>query len=407
MEFKKEELEFYNRFKKYISIDTTSEIEYKDKPSNDNEFVLANILKKELVELGLINLNINKFATVYGYLKGNDDSNKDSICLIAHLDTSNQAKGNNINSKLVKYKNKDIKLSNDIYLSSKDYEVLNNKLDHTLIVTDGTTLLGGDDKAGITIIMELLTYLVNNKEVKHCPIEVVFTSDEEIGIGADHIDLNLIKSKYAYTIDGGDLHYIDNENFNAATLNVHIKGRSIHPGYAKDKLINAINIGILFDESLPRYLRPQHTNDKIGFYHLSNIKGSEEECILNYIVREHDLNKLNYMLDIAKLTADRINELYNQKLINLEIINSYKNMKPLLDKNPSVIKRITDAYDKLNIKYEFNAIRGGTDGASLSYKGLICPNIATGGYNFHSRFEFVDLDESLQVIEILKQMVIS
>lgn len=394
-----------SRLKKYVSIDTTSNEVYEDKPSNENEFLLANLIKEELQDLGLINISINKFATLYGYLEGNDSNNNKPIALIAHLDTSNQARGDNIKPKIVTYEGRDIQLSDGIYLSCKDYPILNNKLNHKLMVSDGTTLLGGDDKAGIAIIMELLQFLKDNKSFKHCPIEVVFTSDEEIGVGADHIDLDKLKSKYGYTLDGGDLLYIDNENFNAASMKVVVDGISIHPGSAKDKLYNAINLGIEFHNSLPKFLRPEHTDKRVGFYHLCDIKGNEEHAELDYIVREHDLNKLNYMLELGQLTADRINEINGKKLISLEIKHSYYNMKENLDKNKEVINRICNAYKKLNLKYEFEAIRGGTDGATLTNRGFLCPNIATGGYNFHSRFEFVDLDESYKVLEILKIIV--
>ena len=244
--FMSEVEKFYNRFKEYSKIDTTSNEVFSDKPSNENEFVLANLLKKQLEELGLIDLYINKFATVYGYLPGNDENNKDSIALIAHLDTSNQANGKDIKARLVKFDGSDILLSNNIYLSKLDYPVLRNKIGHNLIVSDGTTLLGGDDKAGITIIMELIEYLVNNKNVKHCPIEVIFTSDEEIGVGADHVDIDKIKSKFGYTIDGGDLRYIEAENFNGASMKVIINGRAIHPGYAKDKILLIDKVFIIY-----------------------------------------------------------------------------------------------------------------------------------------------------------------
>lgn len=396
---------FYNRFKEYSKIDTTSSEVFSDKPSNENEFVLANLLKKQLEELGLIDLYINKFATVYGYFPGNDENNKDSIALIAHLDTSNQANGKDIKARLVKFDGSDILLSNNIYLSKLDYPVLRNKIGHNLIVSDGTTLLGGDDKAGITIIMELIEYLVNNKNVKHCPIEVIFTSDEEIGVGADHVDIDKIKSKFGYTIDGGDLRYIEAENFNGASMKVIINGRAIHPGYAKDKMINAINVGIKFHNSLPEFLRPEDTSNRQGFYHLSDINGNEEKTVMDYIIREHDINKLNYMIEIANLSKERINNVYKKDIISLDIKLAYKNMKPELDKHKEVVDKIEKAYQNLNISYEFEAIRGGTDGASLTYKGLPCPNIATGSYNYHSRFEFIDVDESICVINILKEIV--
>lgn len=392
------------RFLKYISFDTTSDEEFKDKASNENEYKLAELLKEELTSLGLINININKYGTVYAYLPG--DNSLDSIYLISHLDTSNQAKGGPIKPRILSYDGKPIELSKDIYLDENEFESLKDKIGHRLIVTDGTTLLGGDDKAGIAIIMSLLEYYVTHKEVKHSPIEVIFNSDEEIGIGAFHIDTKLIKSEYGYTVDGGALKYINIENFNASSMVVNIRGRSIHPGSAKNKMINAINVGMMFHEGLPNILRPENTSDRVGFYHLGNIKGSEEECTLEYIVREHDAKKLEYMLEIARLTASRINEKLNFNAISLDIKNSYKNMKEVLDKNKDIVSRIEKAYQTLHIPYEFEPIRGGTDGAQLTFMGYPTPNIATGDYNCHGRFEYVDLDESYQVLEILKEMTI-
>ena len=395
---------FYNRFKEYSKIDTTSNEVFSDKPSNENEFVLANLLKKQLEELGLIDLYINKFATVYGYLPGNDENNKDSIALIAHLDTSNQANGKDIKARLVKFDGSDNLLSNNIYLSKLDYPVLRNKIGHNLIVSDGTTLLGGDDKAGITIIMELIEYLVNNKNVKHCPIEVIFTSDEEIGVGADHVDIDKIKSKFGYTIDGGDLRYIEAENFNGASMKVIINGRAIHPGYAKDKMINAINVGMEFHTSLPRFMRPEDTENREGFYHITNFEGNEEFSKLEYIIREHDANKLNCMIDYANLAGKRINELYKKDIVEVKINKSYKNMKDIVIQHPEVLELVNKMYEKENLTYELEPIRGGTDGANLTFKGLICPNLGTGDYNCHGRFEYVDIDQMIVMSKMLTHL---
>ena len=394
---------FKERFLNYVKIDTTSSEEYENRPSNSNEYELAKLLKYELEQLGVEDIKINEFATVYGYLPG--DESLDSIYLIAHLDTSDQASGKNIKARSVVYDGKPIELSKDIYLSEEEFDSLKDKVGHELIVTDGTTLLGGDDKAGIAIIMALLEVLHENPSIKHCPIEVIFNSDEEIGIGASHITTSLIKSKYGYTIDGGALKYINVENFNAASLDVKIHGRSIHPGDAKDKMINSINVGYDFHSSLPSYLRPEHTEGRVGFYHLCNIQGNEEYTEMNYIVREHSRCKLENMLSIARHAARRINDIYGHEVIELDIKNQYNNMKEIIDKNPNIISRIEKAYQKLNIVYEFEPIRGGTDGAQLTFMGYPTPNIATGDYNCHGRFEYVDVNESNTVIDILLEMV--
>ena len=394
---------FKERFLNYVKFDTTSSEEYKNRPSNANEYELAKQLKYELEQLGVENIRINEFATIYGYLPG--DPSRDSIYLIAHLDTSNQASGKNVKARSVIYDGQPVELSKGIYLSEDEFDSLKEKVGHELIVTDGTTLLGGDDKAGIAIIMSLLEYLHLNPKVKHCPIEVIFNSDEEIGIGASHITTSLIQSKYGYTIDGGALKYINVENFNAASLDVKIKGRSIHPGDAKDKMINSINVGYEFHSALPAYLRPEHTEGRVGFYHLCNISGNEEFTEMNYIVREHSRTKLNNMLEIARLAANRINEKYHKNIIELDIKNQYNNMKDIIDKNKDITARIESAYKTLGIHYEFEPIRGGTDGAQLTFMGFPTPNIATGDYNCHGRFEYVDVEESKTVIKILLEMV--
>lgn len=394
---------FKERFLNYVKYETTSDEEYENRPSNSNEYELAKLLKLELEELGVKNIFINEFATVYGYFPG--DESLDSIYLIAHLDTSNQASGKNVKARSVIYDGKPIELSKGIFLSESDFDSLKDKIGHELIVTDGTTLLGGDDKAGIAIIMCLLEYLHKNPDVKHCPIEVIFNSDEEIGIGASHITTSLIKSKYGYTVDGGALKYINVENFNAASMDVKIKGRSIHPGDAKDKMINSINVAHEFHSSLPNYLRPEHTDGRVGFYHLCNISGNEEFTEMNYIVREHSRSKLEHMLSIAKQSAQRINDSYNQELIVLDIKNQYNNMKELIDANKSITERIEKAYHNLGIYFEYEPIRGGTDGAQLTFLGFSTPNLPTGDYNCHGRFEYVDVNEANKVVEILLEMV--
>lgn len=396
-------MSFKDYFLEYVKYDTTSDVEYENRPSNSNEYELAKLLKHQLEQLGVIDININEFATVYGYLPG--DPSLESIYLIAHLDTSNQASGKNIKARSVIYDGKPIELSDGIFLSEEDFESLKGKVGHELIVTDGKTLLGGDDKAGIAIIMSLLKVLHENPNIKHCPIEVIFNSDEEIGIGAEHITTKLIKSRYGYTVDGGDLTKISVENFNAASIEVTIKGRSIHPGDAKDKMINSINVGHDFHASLPTYLRPEHTCDRVGFYHLCSVSGTEEETKMFYIVREHSRTKLNSMLDYARHSANRINETFGKELISLDIKNQYNNMKEIIDKDKSITQRIENAYKKLNIHFEYEPIRGGTDGAQLTFMGFPTPNLPTGDYNCHGRFEYVDVNEAVQVVDILLEMV--
>ena len=391
---------FIERFLKYVSYDTTSYEPKEEEASSPNQYELGKFIVNELKELKADEINVNKFGTVYGYFKGEGEP----IALIAHLDTSSSASGKDIKPRIIEnYDGENIKLNEDTIMKTEDFPLLKDSKGHKLIVTDGTTLLGADDKAGVAIAMELVSYFVKNK-IKHRSIEVVFSTDEEIGVGADHIFLEDLKSKYGYTLDGGDIRAINIENFNAASMKLEIKGRSIHPGDAKDKMINAINVGIDFHNSLPTYLRPEHTTLREGFYHLNDIKGNEEFCELFYIVREHDLNKLNTMLDIARLSVKRINESYKDEICKLTIVQGYRNMKEKIDENKFVVDNIVNIYKEMNIPFVFFPIRGGTDGASLTNRGYPCPNLGTGRSNFHGRFEYLDVDQALTMVEILKRL---
>ena len=393
-------MDFIERFLKYVSYDTTSYEPKEEEASSPNQYELGKFIVNELKELKADEINVNKFGTVYGYFKGEGEP----IALIAHLDTSSSASGKDIKPRVIEnYDGENIKLNEDTIMKTEDFPLLKDSKGHKLIVTDGTTLLGADDKAGVAIAMELVSYFVKNN-IKHRSIEVVFSTDEEIGVGADHIFLEDLKSKYGYTLDGGDIRAINIENFNAASMKLEIKGRSIHPGDAKDKMINAINVGIDFHNSLPTYLRPEHTTLREGFYHLNAIKGNEEFCELFYIVREHDLNKLNTMLDIARLSVKRINESYKDEICKLTIVQGYRNMKEKIDENKFVVDNIVNIYKEMNIPFVFFPIRGGTDGASLTNRGYPCPNLGTGGANFHGRFEYLDVDQALTMVEILKRL---
>lgn len=391
-----------DRFLKYVSFDTTSTEPKEDKASSPNQYLLAEEIKKELEELGGEDIYINKFGTVYGYFPG--DIEGDPIVLIAHMDTSNAAKGSDIKPRIIKnYDGKDIELSKETTMKVEDFPSLLNSKGHEIIVTDGTTLLGADDKAGIAIAMDVVNHFITNN-ISHKSIEVVFSTDEEIGVGAEHIEIDRMHSKYGYTIDGGDIHYLCVENFNAASMTVKVTGRSIHPGSAKDKMINAVNVGIEFDQSLPTFMRPEHTDQRNGFYHITNFSGNEEKAKIEYIVREFDSNKLKSMLDYAKLAEERINHKYNGKVIEVDVKDTYKNMRPIIDKHPEIMGRIEKIYKEKGIKYEFDPIRGGTDGAMLTNKGFCCPNLGTGGANFHGRFEYLDVDQMKKMVEILIEL---
>ncbi|MFA6796177.1 MAG: peptidase T [Bacilli bacterium] len=395
-------MDIIDRFLKYVSFDTTSKEVKKDEASSQNQYKLAEEIKKEMIDLGGEDIHINKYGTVYGYFPGQIEG--DSVVLIAHMDTSNAAKGKDIKPRIIKkYDGKDIKLSDETTMKVEDFPSLLKSVGHELIVTDGTTLLGADDKAGIAIAMDVVNYFVKNK-IPHRSIELVFSTDEEIGVGADHIEIERLHSKYGYTIDGGDIHYLCIENFNAASMKVEITGRSIHPGSAKDKMINAVNVGVEFHDSLPKFMRPEHTENREGFYHIIDFNGNEEKTTMNYIVREFDSHKLDSMLDYAKLAEERLNHKYGTNVVKVDIVKTYKNMRPIIEKQPEIIGRIEKIYKEKGIDYEFEPIRGGTDGAVLTNRGFSCPNLGTGGANFHGRFEYLDVDQMKQMVEILIEL---
>jgi len=391
------------RFLKYVSFDTTSCDETKeDAASSPNQYELGKEIMSQLKSLGGQEISVNKFGTVYGYFPGTIEG--DSIALIAHMDTSNAAKGGNIKPRIVEnYDGKDIELSKGITMKVSDFPALTNSKGHDLVVTDGNTLLGADDKAGIAIAMDVVNYFVMNK-IPHKSIEVVFSTDEEVGVGADHIEISKLHSKYGYTIDGGDIHYLCIENFNAASMSVEITGRSIHPGSAKNKMINAINVGVEFQNALPEFMRPEDTEKYEGFYHIVGFNGNEEITNLKYIIRDFDINKLREKIEYAKLAADRINRKYGTKVIELDIVETYTNMREEIKKSPEIIGRVEKIYKEKGIDYTFDPIRGGTDGAVLTSRGFPCPNLGTGGANFHGRFEYLDIDQMKQMVEIIIEL---
>lgn len=392
------------KFLKYVSFETTSYEVKEDRASSDLEYLLSEEMKKELEELGGQDIYINKFGTVYAYFPG--EIEREPLALIAHMDTSSQASGKDVKPRIIKnYDGKDIELSKGIVMSTKDFPSLKDVKGDDLIVTDGTTLLGGDDKAGIAIIMQALEDIIKSNK-KHIPLEVIFTTDEEIGVGASHIDVDRLKSKYGYTVDGGDIKNINYENFNASSMTVTVKGRSIHPGSAKDKMINALNVAIDFHNSLPKYMRPEDTELREGFYHLLSLNGSEDEAKALYIIRDHDFNKLEFMEDYAKLAAKRINDSYGSEIIKVETKLSYKNMKEIIDKHYEIVEQIVSIYKELGYEYQFEAVRGGTDGAELTvFNNFPCPNLGTGDFNCHGRFEYVSINQMEKGVNIIKKLI--
>ena len=399
-------MENIKRFLNYVSVETTSDPNIEKKPSSIKELDLARILKKDLIDLGLQDVVLCENGNVYATYKGTN-KNKRCIALIAHMDTSPDASGKNIKPQIIKnYDGKDIKLSENIYMKVEDFPFLKDHIGHDLITTDGTTLLGADDKAGIAIIFNVLEDVIKNN-IDTGDIKIAFTTDEEIGIGADEFDYDYFKDcDFALTVDGDDVHNIEYENFNAAGVKVVIKGRSTHPGSAKNTMINSIKLALEFDSMLDPNMVPEHTENYEGFNHIHNITGDCEQTIIEYIIRNHDEKEFNKQKQSFIKIKDYLNDKYQKDLVSVEIKDQYFNMAPLVLKRKDILDLIYDSIKASNLEPKYVPIRGGTDGARLTFEGLICPNIGTGGRNYHGRFEFLDLYEFNKAKEIVINLLL-
>ena len=396
------------RFLRYVSFPTQSDETKNDVPSTPGQKVLGEQLVKELRELG-IEAFMDGFGYVYGTLPATPGyENEPVIGLIAHMDTSDAASGENIKARIVEnYDGGDIVLNNDslIIMSPAEYPYLKDCIGMDLVVTDGMTLLGADNKAGIAEIVSLVQRLIQNPDIPHGVIKVGFTPDEEIGRGADHFDVAGFGADFAYTVDGGPVGEIEFENFNAASAIVVINGISIHPGTAKDKMKNACHLAGEWMSMMPQAETPEHTEGYEGFYHLSQMEGREEKAVLKYIIRDHSMEKFNQRKEYMKRVADYLNEKYGDGTIELTIRDSYYNMREKIEPVMHIIDRAIDAMKSEGVEPRIVPIRGGTDGARLSYEGLPCPNLSTGGYNYHSRFEFIPVQAMEKMVVVLTALV--
>jgi tripeptide aminopeptidase len=393
-----------DRFLKYVKYDTESSTTTGTTPSTAKQLILAEELKKELISIGLDDVTLDKNGYVMATLPSNSSKQIPTIGFVAHMDTSPDLTGKNVNPRIIKnYDGKDIVLNKEqnIILSPNDFPELNKSNGLDLIVTDGTTLLGADDKAGIAEIMTAMQYLKEHPEIEHGKIRICFTPDEEIGEGADHFDVNKFGAEWAYTIDGGELGELEYENFNAAGVNVKIQGRSVHPGYAKDKMINALVIANKLVSLIPENQRPEHTSDYEGFFHLTNISGSVDFATLSFIIRDHDKTLFEKRKDLMIDTVAYLQKLYPSSNIKLEIKDQYYNMREKVEPVIHIVNLAYNAMEDLGIAPIVKPIRGGTDGARLSFMGLPCPNIFAGGLNFHGRYEYIpvqSLEKATQLI---------
>ena len=380
------------RFLKYVTFDTTANPNNSNCPSSEGQRVFANYLVEELKSLGLEDAHVDENSYVMATLRGNTEG-VETIGFISHLDTAPDVTGKNVKPKIIKnYDGKDIVLNEELNIitSPKDYPDLKKFIGEDLIVTDGTTLLGADDKAGISEIVTAIEYLVNNPEIKHGDIKIGFTPDEEIGRGADLFNVEKFGAKYAYTIDGGIMGELQYENFNAAAAKITIQGRNVHPGAAKNKMINALHIAAEISQMFPQSERPETTEGYDGFYHLNDINGNVENATMVYIIRDHSKEKFEYRKQYMKDAISKVSEKYNGR-VTLELNDQYYNMKEKVEPVKFIVDIAEEAMKECDITPIIVPIRGGTDGARLSFMGLPCPNIFTGGLNFHSKNECIPI----------------
>lgn len=388
----------------YVSYETTSNESSESFPSSEKEWLLARHLQEELEKLGLQKVTLDENCYVYAYLPGNPDYL--TIGLIAHMDTSEQASGKDVKPRIIEnYDGSDIRLNEDLYTTVERFPNLKDYIGKTIVVTDGHTLLGADDKAGIACIMETLETLIKNPDIKHGPVFVCFSPDEEIGKGTARFDYDLFKVDFAYTIDGERPEAIEYENFNAATAVVNVKGISVHPGSAKNKMVNAIQVAHEFHDMMDKDAVPEKTEGYEGFNLLLGIKGEVASCTMQYIIRNHDIDLLNKQKHDFEIIRDKLNEKYGYEVIDLKITDSYRNMKEKFIGHEEPIELVKNAMAEVGLEFRSVAIRGGTDGASLTWNGILCPNLGTGGQNFHGVHEFWCKEDGEKVVELLVKIL--
>lgn len=390
------------RFLNYTKFDTQSNEDSTSVPSTEKQLVFANYLKEELVREGLTDVEMDDKGYVYATLKGNTKKTVPTIGFISHYDTSPDCSGKDVKARIVEnYQGGDIELSPGIVSSPTKFPELNSHVGEDLIVTDGHTLLGADDKAGIAEIMQAMCYLRDHDEIKHGDIRVGFNPDEEIGMGAHHFDVEKFGCQWAYTMDGGDLGELEFENFNAAGAKVVIKGVSVHTGYAKGKMINANRLACEFNSLIPETDIPETTEGYQGFYHLISMETRTEEAKMSYIIRDHDREKFEDRKQFFFDIANKMNAKYGEGTVSVKLNDQYYNMKEKIDDNMHVIDIVLRAMQETGVRPKVEPIRGGTDGAQLSFKGLPCPNIFAGGVNFHGPYEFVSIQVMQKAVDVI------
>lgn len=376
------------RFLRYVKIDTQSAPDQESVPSTQKQFDLAHILVEEMKELGLQDVRIDEHCYVYGTLPSNVDDDVDPIGFVAHMDTAPDFSGKGVNPQIIKYEGGPLKLSDSVLMDPVEFPELEDVIGEELITTDGTTLLGADNKAGIAEILSAIKHLVDNPHIKHGPVRIAFTPDEEVGRGADFFDVKGFDAKFAYTVDGGPVGELEYESFNAASTVVHVKGNSIHPGSAKNKMINAQLLAMEFFNMLPVQKRPEYTEGYEGFYLLHSMEGTVEEATLSFIIRDHSKEEFEAKKNYMTACVEFLNKKYGDRF-TIEHKDSYYNMGEILEKEFHIVELAKEVMEEQGIKVHIVPIRGGTDGSRLSFMGLPTPNLFTGGYYYHGKYEMI------------------
>lgn len=392
-----------DRFLRYVAIDTQSDEESTSQPSTAKQWNLLNLLADELCAMG-IKAETEEHGYVYAKIPGNNGKDTPTIGFMAHVDTAPDASGKDVKPQIIDcYDGGDIPLKGvpGLFLKPSEFPELLHFKGETLITTDGTTLLGADDKAGVAEIMDAVQYIVTHPEFKHGPIAVAFTRDEEIGCGVDSFDVKRFGADFGYTMDGGEIGELEYENFNAASAKIHIQGRNVHPGSAKDKMKNAIHIATELNDLLPKLARPEYTEGYEGFFHLISFKGAVEEADIAYIIRDHDRAKFEARKEMMEKAAAFIDAKYGEGTVRLELKDQYYNMREMVEPHMHIVDTAVKAMELAGIKPRIQPIRGGTDGARLSFMGLPCPNIFAGGLNFHGKMEYVPLRSMEKAAEVI------
>ena len=396
------------RFLKYVSFDTQSDESSTTSPSTEKQFDLADFLSEEMQILGVDEVERTDQGIVYGKIYSNTDEPVKAIGFIAHMDTSPDASGHDIHPRIIRsYPGGRIILNEEkkMYLDPETNPELKGLVGDDLITTDGTTLLGADDKAGVAIIISMVEYICQNRDFKHGDICIAFTPDEEVGRGTENFDVKRFGADYAYTVDGGRIDEFSFENFNAYKADVTITGKSYHPGDSKGKMVNALTLGRQFDTMLGDNKRPEATEHKEGFYHLHHMEGDVSTTKMTYILRDHDMDNMHDMIHTMQLAASYLNQVNHGHYIDIDFTLQYKNMIEVINKTPDIVYKVKQAMINIGLDPIASPIRGGTDGANLSFMGLPCPNLGTGGYNYHGPYEFCSINSMKKGVKLLLELI--